>query len=149
MAKTNAWESALLQLLFNNTSASGIGDTTGLVGSTGVGSLYVSLHTADPTVSGNQSSSEATYTGYARVAVARTTSGWTVSGSSPTQVANTATLSFPQCTGGSNTITYVGVGTAVSGAGELLYSGALSSSLAVSNNITPTFNSGQLVITES
>jgi hypothetical protein len=147
MAKTNAWESALLQLLFNNTTAAGIGDTTGLVGSTGAGNLYVSLHTADPTVTGNQTSSEATYTSYARVAVVRTTSGWTVSGT--TQVANTATVSFPQCTGGSNTITYVGVGTAALGAGELLYSGALSSSLAVSNNITPTFNSGQLVITES
>lgn len=149
MAKTNAWESALLQLLFNNTTAAGIGDSTGLVGSTGVGSLYVSLHTADPTTNGNQTSNEATYTGYARVAVARTTGGWTVSGSSPTQVANTASISFPICTGGSNTLTFVGVGTASTGTGELLYSGALASSLAVSNNITPTFSSSTLIISES
>ena len=149
MAKTNAWETALLQLLFNNTTAAGIGDTTGLVGSTGVGSLYLSLHTADPTVAGNQSSNEATYTGYARVAVSRTSGGWTISGSNPAQVANTALVSFPQCTGGSNTITYVGVGTSSTGSGELLYSGALASSLAVSNNITPTFNSGTFIITES
>lgn len=149
MAKTNAWETALLELLFNNTTASGIGDTTGLVGSTGVGSLYLSLHTADPTVAGNQTSNEANYTGYTRVAIVRTSGGWTVSGSNPAQVANTAIVNFPLCTGGSNTITYVGVGAASSGTGELLYSGALGSSLAVSNNITPTFNAGTLVITES
>lgn len=125
MAKTNAWETALLQLLFNNTTAAGIGDTTGIIGSTGVGSLYISLHTADPTVAGNQSSNEATYTGYARIAISRTSGGWTISGSNPAQVTNTAIVNFPQCTGGSNTITYVGVGTASSGAGELLYSGAL------------------------
>lgn len=149
MAKTTAWENALLLLVFNNTTAAGIGDSTGLVGSGGVGNLYLSLHTADPTISGNQTSNEANYTSYARVAVARTSGGWTVSGSNPVQVANTATVSFPQCTGGSNTVTYVGVGTASSGSGELLYSGALSSSLAISNNITATFNAGQLVISES
>src|ERR1035437_5754024 len=104
MAKTNAWETALLQLLFNNTTAAGIGDTTGIVGSTVGGNLYLSLHTADPTVTGNQSSNEATYTGYTRVAVVRTSGGWTVSGANPAQAANTAIVNFPQCTGGSNTI---------------------------------------------
>jgi hypothetical protein len=149
MGKTNTWESNLLQLVFNNTAESSIGGT-GLPATTpSAGSLYVSLHTADPTASGNQSSNEATYTGYARVAVARSTSGWTVSGSNPTQAANTSTVTFPQCTGGSNVILYVGVGTNSTGTGKLLYSGALASSLSVSNNITPSFSSGALVITES
>jgi hypothetical protein len=39
-----------------------------------------------PTDAGSQTSSEATYTSYARVAVARTTGGWTVSGTSPTSL---------------------------------------------------------------
>lgn len=148
MAKSNAWQTDLLELLFNNTTVAGVGDTTGLVGSTGVGSLYVSLHTADPTASGNQTSNEATYTGYARLAIARTSGAWAVSGSSPAVVSNAAIAIFNTCTGGSNTITYVGVGTAVSGAGVLLYSGALTSSLAVSNNIAPTFNVSQLSVSE-
>jgi hypothetical protein len=149
MAKSNAWQNDILLLLFNNTTAPNIGDVTGLVGSGTVGNLYVSLHTADPTAAGNQTSNEANYTGYARVAVARTSGGWTVSGSSPTQVTNAGTVTFPLCTGGTNTVTYVGVGTAASGAGVLLYSGPLSSSLAISNNITPAFSATALVLTES
>ena len=52
----------LWKLLFNNTTWAGIGDATGLVGSTVVGSLYLSLHTGDPTATGNQTSSEVSYT---------------------------------------------------------------------------------------
>lgn len=150
MSKSNTWESDLLKLVFNNTTASLIGDATGLVGSSTAGVLYVSLHTADPTEGGNQQSSEATYTSYARVSVARSVGGWTVTlvDSGPSTVANVSAVNFPQCTGGSNTITHVGIGTASSGTGKLLYSGALTSSLAVSNNITPSFQAGTLVVTE-
>lgn len=148
MSKSNAWESDLLKLVFNNTTASSIGDATGLVGSTLAGNLYVSLHTSDPGETGDQTTNEATYTNYARVAVVRSSGGWTISGTNPTQAANAATISFPQCTGGSNTITYIGIGTDSSGTGKLLYSGALASSLSVSNNITPTFNAGAMILTE-
>lgn len=150
MSKSNIWEGDLLRLVFNNTTASLIGDATGLVGSGTVGVLYVSLHTADPTEGGNQTSSEATYTSYSRVSVARTTGGWTVTqvDVGPSNVTNAAQVNFPQCTGGTNSITHVGVGTSSSGTGKLLYSGVLASPLAVSNNITPSFAAGTLVITE-
>ena len=151
MSKSNTWESDLLKLVFNNTTASLIGDATGLVGSATAGVLYVSLHTADPTEGGNQTSSETSYTGYGRVSVARTTGGWTVTlvDVGPSTVANAAQTNFPQCTSGSpQTITHVGVGTALTGTGKLLYSGSLASSLAVSQNITPSFAPGTLVITE-
>ncbi|SRR5258706_6500190 len=148
MSKSNTWESDLLLLVFNNTTASLIGDATGIVGSSAAGSLYVSLHTADPGETGDQTTSEATYTGHNRVAVARTSGGWTISGTAPTQAANAATVTFAQCTGGTNTITHFGIGTATSGAGKLLYSGALNASLAVANLIIPTFIAGTLVITE-
>jgi hypothetical protein len=148
MSKSNTWESDLLKLVFNNTTASLIGDATGLVGSATAGVIYLSLHTADPTDGGDQTSSEATYTGYTRISVVRTTGGWTISGNTPTQAANAATVTFPICIGGSNTITHVGVGTDFTGTGKLLYSGALGSPLAVSNNITPSFAAGSLVITE-
>lgn len=67
----------LLKLVFQNTTWANLGDATGVIKSTANGSLYISLHTADPSA-GNQTTSETAYTGYARVAVARTSSGWTV-----------------------------------------------------------------------
>lgn len=145
MSKANAFETDLLLLIFNNTNIANLGDATGVRGSSTAGSLYVSLHTADPGEAGDQTTSEATYTSYARVAVARSSGGWTVSGN---QATNAATVSFPACTGGSNTITYFAVGRASSGAGEILYSGALTASLAVSNGITPSFAASALTVTE-
>lgn len=145
MSKSNAAETALLALLFNNTDFAGIGDAGGLQNSATAGSLYVSLHTGDPGEAGDQTTSEATYTNYARVAVARSGAGWTVSGATAT---NAAQISFPQCGVTGNTITYVGIGTEISGAGVLLYSGALNSSLAVALNITPLFAASGLTVTE-
>lgn len=98
MSMSNASETALLKLLFNNTVWANVGDAAGLQNSAAAGSFYVALHTADPTDAGNQTTSEASYTGYARVAVARTVGGWTVSDS---QVSNTATVQFGECTAGS------------------------------------------------
>ena len=135
MSKSNTTENDFMLYTFNGTAISWDGNTN----------LYVSLHTADPGEAGNQTTSEATYTSYARVTVARTSGGWTVSGN---QASNTALIQFPQCTGGSNTITHVVVGTAVSGAGQILYSGALTSPLSVSSGIQPQFSIGALVITE-
>lgn len=145
MSKSNSFENSWLLLLFNNTNIANIGDVTGLRGSTVAGSLYVSLHTADPGEAGAQNTSEATYTSYARVAVARSAAGWTVAANA---VSNTAAITFPAATGGSNTITHFGVGTDSSGVGTLLYKGALTASLAVSSGITPNFPIGDLDITE-
>lgn len=151
MSKSNAWESDLLKLVFQNIDSALIGDATGLRGSTTAGVLYLSLHTSDPSEGGFQTSNETSYTGYTRVSVVRSPSGWTVSGTNPTQVTNAAQVNFPQCTdnvGAPHTLTYVGVGTSASGDGKLLYSGSLGSSLAVSQNITPSYAPGTLIITE-
>lgn len=145
MSKSNAAENAMLQLWFNNVDFAGIGDAGGLQNSATAGSLYVSLHTSDPGEAGDQTTNEATYTNYARVAVARSGAGWTVSGSS---VTNASQITFPQCGASGNTITHVGIGTDTSGAGVLLYSGALNSSLAVALNITPLFAASGLTVTE-
>ena len=145
MSKSNTWETGLLNLLFNNDDFTLVGDAGGLRGSVADGSLYISLHTSDPGEAGDQTSNEASYTSYARVAVARTSGGWTISGNG---VENAAAVTFPECTGGSNTITHFGVGTGSSGAGKLLYSGALSASLAVSSGITPEFAAGAIDVTE-
>lgn len=122
-------------LLFNNTNFALVGDATGLRGSSTAGSLYASLHTSDPGEAGSQTTNETSYTSYARVAVARSGAGWTVTANSVSPVAN---IAFPQCTGGTATITHFGIGTDSSGAGVLLYSGAISPSIAVANGVVPT-----------
>lgn len=145
MSMSDAFETALLQLLFNNTTIATYGDATGIRGSTVAGSLYIALHTADPGEAGAaQTTSEVAYTSYARVAIARTSGGFTVSGNT---VSNTATTAFPAATGGTSTATYFSIGRDVSGTGQILVSGALGSSLAISLNVVPTFAAGQLTAT--
>jgi hypothetical protein len=147
MSKGNTFENQLLSHVLNNADIADVGDSTGLRGSTTAGSLYVALHTADPGEAGAQNTSEAAYTGYARVAISRAGSAWTVTGNS---AVNAAAVTFPECTGGSSTVTHFSVGTAATSTGKVLYYGALSSpsSLSVSSGITPEFAAGTLNITE-
>lgn len=134
MSKSDAFETALLALLFNNSNIADVGDATGVRGSTAAGSLFVSLHTADPGEGGAQNTSEVSYTGYARVGVARSGAGWTVTGNSVSPAAN---IDFGTCTGGTATATHFGIGTLSSGAGTLLYKGALSPTISISTGVTP------------
>jgi len=131
MSKSNYWENAILDLLFNATAVANIADNAGTSPLT---NLFVSLHTADPGEAGNQTTNEATYTSYARVSVARTSGGWTVTGNS---VNPTADIDFPEATGGTETITHVGIGTDTSGTGNLLYSGAVSPNIDVTAGVIP------------
>lgn len=141
MSATNAFETALLTLYFNNVDHANIGDASGLQNSASAGSFYVSLHTGDPGETGDQTTNEATYTSYARVAVARSGSGWTVSGNN---VSNAAAIEFPAATGGSDTVTHFGIGSDSSGTGNLFFKGALSASRSISTGITPSFAIGDL-----
>lgn len=139
MSASNACENSLLLLIYNNTAFALIGDASGLQPSATAGSLFVSLHTADPGEAGAQNTSETAYTNYARIAVARSGAGWTVSTNT---VTNAAAVTFAACGVTGATITHFGVGTATSGAGVLLFSGTCS--LVVSSGITPQFAIGQL-----
>ena len=140
MSMSNVSETALLNIIFKNLAWANIGDASGLQPSATAGNLYIALHTDDPGEGGDQTTSEANYTGYARVAVARG-AGWTVSGN---QVSNAATVQFGECSSGTNAVTYFSVGTAASGAGSIIYSGSLSAPRTISSGITPLFNAGAL-----
>jgi hypothetical protein len=123
MSKSNSYENSMLLLELNNTNIANVGDATGLRGSTTPGSMYLSLHTADPGEAGAQNTSECAYTNYARQAVARSSAGFTVSASSATL---TSAVNFPQSTTGANEVaTHWGMGVAVSGATVLLRSGII------------------------
>jgi hypothetical protein len=128
MSLANGVESNFLKLLFTAVNWLSVADNTA---STPATVLYVSLHNADPGEAGTQSTNETAYTNYARVSVARTTGGFTISGTDPTQVVNAATISFPQCGATGDTITHWGIGLSASGTGTLLASGPVGSGPAL------------------
>lgn len=135
MSKTNTFENDLLLLIFNNTDITLIGDAAGIQNSAAAGSLYVSLHTADPGEAGNQTSNETAYTGYSRVAVARSGAGWVVTGNSVSPASN---VDFGECTASpGGAITHFGVGTDASGTGKLLYYGALTPNITMATGVIP------------
>lgn len=131
MSKGDTFENDLLKLIFNATAIANMADNAGTSPLT---NLYVSLHTSDPGDSGDQTTNETGYTSYARVAVARSGSGWTVTNNS---VSPAADIEFPACTGGTATITHFGVGTASSSTGKLLYKGTLTPNISVSTGVVP------------
>ena len=141
-AKGLTFDNDLLKLIFNATAISLLADNTA---TTPLTSLFLSLHTANPGVGGSQTTSEAAYTGYARATVARSAGGFTVAGA---VVTLTAAVSFPAATAGSETEAWFAVGTAVSGVGKILYTGAISPSIIVSAGVTPQLTAASS-ITES
>lgn len=107
-----------------------------------VTNLTVHLHTADPGEGGNSSTNECAYGSYAAVNVSRSGTGWTVTGN---QAVNAALIQFPQCTSGTETATHVSI--TPQSSTQILASGALSSSLAISSGIQPQFAAGALTFT--
>lgn len=144
MPKSTTTCNNILALIFNATTWNDIAQNDASAPAT---NLYLSLHTADPGVGGSQLTNEASYTGYARLAVVRTTSGWDVP--SGGQTVNAALAQFAECTAGSATVTHVAIGTASSGAGLVLYAGALAASRAISAGIQPQFADSALTVTET
>jgi hypothetical protein len=131
VSKGNITENDIMQFIFNGVAMPSYG-----------ANLIIHLHISDPGEAGVGSSNEADYTGYAPVSVARDSSGFTVTNNS---AVNAAEITFPECTGGSNTLTH---GSASTVGGQILYSGALAAPLNVSNLITPRFPAGTLVFQE-
>lgn len=131
MSKGNTFENDILKLIFNATAIADLAENDA---TSPLANLYVSLHTADPGEAGTQLTSEATYTSYARVAVARSGAGFTVTNNSVSPAAN---IDFAAATGGTNTITHFGIGTTSAAAGILLYSGTVTPNIAVTSGVTP------------
>jgi hypothetical protein len=100
--------------------------------------IVVQLHTADPGDAGTGSTSEAAYTSYARVNVARST-GWSASTTTTgaATVSPAATISFPAGTGGSGTVTHFSTGKSGGGASALLWSGTVTPNIVTGNGVTP------------
>lgn len=142
MSKSDYLETALLNLLFNAVDISLLADDTV---TTPLTSLYVSLHTADPTDAGTAVSSECAYTSYAREAVVRSAGGWTVGAGTVSPAAN---IDFTAATGGTETVTHFAIVDTASGAGNILYSGTVLPNISVATGVTPRLTTAT-AITES
>jgi hypothetical protein len=133
MSFSNTAETAVLNYVFVGTNVSWDANTD----------LWIALHTADPGEAGSAVTSEAAYGSYARVTLTRS-SDFTVSGN---QVSNANLEQFPQCTSGSEVITYASIVTSSSGAGTIIARAALTSSITVSTGVQPQFAANALSFT--
>lgn len=132
MSKSDAFENDILKLVFQGVGIAGIADNAATSPLT---NLYVSLHTADPGEGGNQTTNETTYTGYARVAVPRSSAGWTVTGNTVSPVNN---IEFGECTGSpGGAITHFAIGTAATGTGKILYKGTVTPNISMAVGVIP------------
>lgn len=143
MSKSNATENDYVKFEANAVAMPAYGSN-----------LQINLHTADPGEAGVATTNAPTYTGYVAVSVARDNTGFTIcDGTNPyapnaagNAYKNAAQVTFPECTGGSDTITHSSV--SVIGSGQILRSAALTASINVSNLITPLFPAGTMVWAE-
>lgn len=131
MSFSNAAETAIMALIFNATAWANMADNAGTSPQT---DIAVGLHTADPGEAGTMSTSETTYTSYARQSVARTTGGWTVTGGSVSPVSN---IDFPAGTGGSGTVTHFSVGRTGGGAAAIHMKGTVTPNIVTGTGVTP------------
>lgn len=139
MSKGNTFENDLLKLIFNATAIANIADNAA---SSPLANLFVALHTADPGEAGDQTTNEIAYTSYARVTVARTSGGWTVTTNSVSPV---AAITFPAGTGGSGTATHASIGVVVSGASKILYSGTVTPNIVCGSGVTPSLTTASTI----
>ena len=131
MSISNTSENAILALIFNATAWANYADDAASSPQTNV---HVGLNTADPGDAGDMSTNESAYTSYARVNVARSSGGWTVSSGSVSPVAN---IDFPAGTGGSGTVTHFCTGKTGGGAAAILFSGTVTPNIVTGNGVTP------------
>ena len=131
MSLSNTTENATLKMHLQGT------DPSYRAGAT----QYLALFTADPGETGSRAA-EATYTGYARVALTKA-SAWTDNGST---FVNAALVQFGACTAGTSAVTHFAVVDTASGAVSQMVSGALSATLNVSAGIQPQFQAAALAI---
>lgn len=126
MSIADVTENAILNLTFRAVAWANYADNAATSPQT---NIHNALHTADPGDSGNMSTSEAAYGGYARVNVARTTGGWSApSGGSISPAAN---IDFAESTGSGSTITHWSTGKTGGGSADILWSGAVTPNIAI------------------
>lgn len=147
-SKSDTFENSFLTLIFHNTETQ-----YGYGASAASGSLYVSLHTSDPTESiVSQETSEADYSGYTRKGISRNDSNWSITAvgtPATTTATNINQIDYPMSLGAGTTLTHFVIGTEATGAGKPLFYGELSAPIAVGGaGIQPYIPAGGITVTE-
>lgn len=125
-------ENAILNLVFRAVAWANYADNAATAPET---NIVFALHTADPGDAGTLATSEAAYTGYARVNVARTTAGFTAAAGG--SVSPAANIDFPTGTGGTGTGTHFSGGKSGGGAAAGLWSGTITPNITFGNGVLP------------
>jgi hypothetical protein len=141
MSSTNSFKSEVLRHILLNEAIDDLGDSPGVLPSSVDGNLYIALLTQNPGDDGSIVN-EASFPGYARVAVPRGSSGWVEANG---QVRNVAEITYPACTGGSATILYFGLCKTLTGDDMILYE-ALPAPALVSIDVELQFDINTLAI---
>jgi len=128
MTTSTQTQTDLLTYVYNNTAPSWAGNT-----------IHVALHVADPGILGTQTTSPATYTGYAQATLAPSSSNFSVLSGG---VQSLVDIAFPQNTGTSQTITFVSFGNGT----QIYHYGALSNGV-VAPGVTPKILAGSMTLT--
>lgn len=142
MPVSTAYASDELNLFFSATAIANIAQNQGTSPST---ANVFALHTADPTVTGTQSSSEISYTGYARVNRTRNTTEFPTTSTGVISPANN--IDFGAMTAGAGgTATFGSIGSSPSTtANKIYFYGAISPTISVVNGVTPRLNTASTI----
>lgn len=138
MAKSNFLEDAILNHVLRGVAFPTLG-----------ASVYVALHTADPTDAGT--GAEVAGGSYARVAVSRAIGSWAApaDNAGAQRTSNSAAITFPSPTANWGTVTHMAIWDAAT-AGNLLYRAILGTSRTINNgDQAPSFAIGALTVQES
>jgi hypothetical protein len=138
MSKGDTFENDLALLLFNGVPITGLADV-GVADP--ITTLYVALHIAVITDAETQEISESAYVGYARVAVARTSAGWTVAGGI---AQNAVDVIFPVVGSEDFEVIYASIGQEPSGPGKIFHYGPLVEAMHIHVGFIPTIQAGKL-----
>jgi hypothetical protein len=139
MSISNTTENAILDLIFSATTWANYAINATASPET---NIITTLNTADPGDAGTGSTSEVTYTSYARVNVARSTGFGAASGGS---VSPAAAITFPAGTGGSGTATHFNFTKSGGGASVNIVSGTVTPNIVTGNGVTPQLSTATAV----
>lgn len=145
MPKATSICNSILNLMYRAAAWANVADNAAAAPLTAV---YLALHTANLTAAtGLQNENEIAYTNYVRKSTSRSATDWAAA--SGGSLSNATLQQFAQCGVTGGTASHVSTGIGSSGATASWHYGALNSSLAIANGITPQFNIGALVVQES
>jgi hypothetical protein len=139
---TNAFETALGLLIFQNADIANVGDAAGLQNSAAAGSTQLNLSTSALTDADTSLlTTEVAYTGYARPTQTRNGTDWTSSGDT---ISNGTLEQFGEMSaGGPDTVVHVGLGLLGTG-NQLDLHQDLVADLVINNGVNPQFAIGAL-----